>query len=985
MANTANIALSVPVIEATVTLTTPAPTVSIAVTTGGARGPQGPAGEESGTALQPEDMVRLGSVPQIVPETHIADHIDRRILGLTANASTMDLYSTLDNSGSGTYVRNATNWAADIDWTCICAYNSAAASGVNGGGPTVISPLHGIAANHYTSSYTIGATVRFVTADDVVVSRTIDSVQQVGSTDIQVVKFSSALPATITPAKVLPANYADVLDLIGLPAAKTDKDQNLLVADLDTAYSLAAPSDAQRLTFYEAGISGDSGSPAFVIIDGAPVMLFGLESATAGAEIATQISGINSAMATLGGGYSLTQVSLPATSPSIPWDNITGTPALGTGDVTGPASATADAVPLFNGTTGKILKNGYATSQGGNGTDEGKVVRFGTAGALVGVVMQATDGSGHSGFLNAQSLSFLDDSGSPTVEAILTGPLNDQTITWPATTGTLALTTTNFPASQITSGTLDDARIPSGIARDSEVAAAYQPLDAQLTSLAGLSYAGNGSKVVRVNAGETAFEVATLTGGGNAQTADPLSQFAATTSAQLRGVLTDETGTGAAVFATSPTLTTPRIAAICDTNGNEALGTFTNASAVNFVQVVNGATGYAVAVEAAGDDTNVGLTLQGKGTGVITLASDVDANMNSITNALIPASSITSGTLAHEQGGLEADVSAYSGLVKISGGATSAVATSSGGNGAADSAKVPVYDSLGNLWMKESIHISGDNEVQVQPNGDLAYIDNGLGGKSCVIELGANPNNQTFTLPNESGVIVTTIHAQTLEDKTISGTANTITNLNASNLSSGTVAVARGGTGAATLAANNVLLGNGTSAVQVVAPGSSGNVLTSNGTTWQSTTPAAGSGPTIVYTSADQDITATSLADVTSLSYSLASNEQVEFTARLRVVGSASTEAPRPAINGPAGLVYLTASAQWAYAITTTQEEPIIAYETAAAFTQSSTSERLLTVSGTLINGATSGTLQIRCATETASGGAKVTIKAGSSLTVHSE
>jgi len=50
----------------------------------------------------------------------------------------------------------------------------------------------------------------------------------------------------------------------------------------------------------------------------------------------------------------------------------------------------------------------------------------------------------------------------------------------------------------------------------------------------------------------------------------------------------------------------------------------------------------------------------------------------------------------------------------------------------------------------------------------------------------------------------------------------------------GTLPVANGGTGAATLAADNVLLGNGTSAVQAVAPGASGNVLTSNGTTWTS-------------------------------------------------------------------------------------------------------------------------------------------------------
>jgi len=53
-----------------------------------------------------------------------------------------------------------------------------------------------------------------------------------------------------------------------------------------------------------------------------------------------------------------------------------------------------------------------------------------------------------------------------------------------------------------------------------------------------------------------------------------------------------------------------------------------------------------------------------------------------------------------------------------------------------------------------------------------------------------------------------------------------------------TVPAANGGTGLNTLTANNVLLGNGTSAVQFVAPGTSGNVLTSNGTTWASTAPS---------------------------------------------------------------------------------------------------------------------------------------------------
>ena len=58
---------------------------------------------------------------------------------------------------------------------------------------------------------------------------------------------------------------------------------------------------------------------------------------------------------------------------------------------------------------------------------------------------------------------------------------------------------------------------------------------------------------------------------------------------------------------------------------------------------------------------------------------------------------------------------------------------------------------------------------------------------------------------------------------------------------SGTLPVANGGTGATSLTANNVVLGNGTSAVNFVAPSTSGNVLTSNGTTWTSAA-AAGIG-----------------------------------------------------------------------------------------------------------------------------------------------
>jgi len=77
---------------------------------------------------------------------------------------------------------------------------------------------------------------------------------------------------------------------------------------------------------------------------------------------------------------------------------------------------------------------------------------------------------------------------------------------------------------------------------------------------------------------------------------------------------------------------------------------------------------------------------------------------------------------------------------------------------------------------------------------------------------------------------------------TFVGANNALYSTGATTLTAGTLPVAAGGTGVASLTSNNVILGNGTSAVQFVAPGTNGNVLTSNGTTWTS---AAAPGATI--------------------------------------------------------------------------------------------------------------------------------------------
>jgi trimeric autotransporter adhesin len=136
-------------------------------------------------------------------------------------------------------------------------------------------------------------------------------------------------------------------------------------------------------------------------------------------------------------------------------------------------------------------------------------------------------------------------------------------------------------------------------------------------------------------------------------------------------------------------------------------------------------------------------------------------------------------------------------------------------------------------------------------SGTVAIANGGTGASdaaTALTNLGAYPASNPAGYTTNVGTVTSVGGTGTVNGMTLTGSVTTsgsltlggtLSGVDLTSQVTGTLPVANGGTGATTLTSNNVLLGNGTGALQVVAPSTAGNVLVSNGTTWVSQAPAA--------------------------------------------------------------------------------------------------------------------------------------------------
>ena len=270
--------------------------------------------------------------------------------------------------------------------------------------------------------------------------------------------------------------------------------------------------------------------------------------------------------------------------------------------------------------------------------------------------------------------------------------------------------------------------------------------------------------------GTDTSSVAFGTGGTVAYTANKLNVFAATTSAELAGVISDETGTGVLVFSNTPTLVTPVLGVATATSINKLTITAPTTSAT--LSLADGSTlgtvgAFSTTLTATGATS---VTLPTSGT-LSTLAGS-----ETLTNKTISTGSTYQGnTVAVAYGGTGTNNGSITGtgaLTYTAGGANSNVNLVPTGTGTVDAAskritsvaeptnpqdaatKNYVDNVAAGLHVHEAAHCATTNTLAVLSGGTVTY-NNGTSGLGATLTLSVGISSiDGHTLTNGDRVLV---------------------------------------------------------------------------------------------------------------------------------------------------------------------------------------------------------------------------------------